>query len=123
MDFVVARHLLAARVEHERAVVRAVGIVALQRQGAARQPQAVLLCGLVQKVLNRAVAGGFGQSEFVAIAMPHDAEIFGQHGQLGAQISRLLQQLGGGGEVAGYVGAGDHLDSGNLHGSAPPGHS
>ena len=90
--------------------------LALQGQGAACEPEAVLPCRFAQKVLYGAVAGGFGNGELVLVAMPHEAEIFGHNGQFCTLVCRLLQQACGGGEVAGNVGAGDHLNRGNLHG-------
>ena len=117
MDFVVARHRLALRVKNERAVAYALWVGALQGQGAANQPQVVAQGLFAQKGLQRAVARRFGMGEFVAVAVAHQAEIFGQRGQFRPLVGRLLQQACGRGEVGGYIGGGNHLDGGNVHGA------
>ena len=119
MDLVVVPGFAAVGRVHHAAVEHAVGAGGLHRQRAAHQPHAVLGRRGRQKALHRpggAVAGGLGQGQLVGVVVAHQAEVLRQGHQRGAGLCRLAHQPGGGVEVAGHVGRGDHLHGGDLHG-------
>ena len=59
----------------------------------------------LQHGLDGAMAGCLGPGQLVGVALAHEAEVFGQHGQLGTLVGGLRQQVSGGGEVGEHVSA------------------
>ena len=121
VDLVVARDLATRVVEDEarRRNARLVG--QLERDRAADDPEAVHARLLGEERLDRAGAVSFGNRELVGFATPHEREILRQHGDHRALRPGLPEQFAGDSEIARHVGAGSHLDGGDMrHGEFSP---
>ena len=105
VDLVVTGHAFAVRVVGQYCIGHAIGQIGDQRQGAAHHPQPEVAGRALQHGLDGAMAGRLGPGQLVGVALAHEAEVFGQHGQLGTLVGGLRQQVSGGGEVGGHVSA------------------
>src|SRR6185369_13257040 len=112
---VVARHALARRREDQQRIAHMGFVTGGQGQGATGNPDPKVRGRLRQKALHRTRAETFARRQLVAVAPAHEAEIFRQHGQLGAGSRRLLEQGAGAVQVALQRHARNHLDCGDLH--------
>ena len=103
-------HLVVARQRHAVGAVAAAGdeharwVGAAQWQRAADEPDAELVRDAAQELLDRPFAGRFGDRQLVAVALSHQAEIFGQQRQLGTGFGGVLQELAGTAQVLRHVG-------------------
>ena len=114
MDLVVTAHPLAAIVEHQTGGAHLACIVGGQRDGAADEPDALLLGHPRQKRLQGAVAVLFAQRQLILIAFTHEGEVLGKHDETRTLVLRSLDQAFRLEEVGVYVWTGRHLDRSDL---------
>ena len=83
VNLVVARGALAFGAEEHEAVVDLVGGIALQRHGAAKQPDAVATRAVGKESLHRPVAGALANAHLGLLVTAEQAEILGQRDEPG----------------------------------------
>ncbi len=116
VNFVVTRHLLALVVIHQTTVQHLVRAVGGQWNGAADQPDVEIAGGFAQKILDLPAARLFAHLNFVLLGHAHERKEFRQHHQLCPLFHRFANQAAGFAQVAGYLGAGGHLDGSDFEG-------
>jgi hypothetical protein len=114
VNLVVARHLLALRIEYQATVQHLVRRTGRQGNGTAHQPYLVLARDFAEERLDRPMSGLFAHRNLVLLGHAHDGEKFRQYhqaralfGGFGDEAARLVQ-------ITHHVRAGGHLDGGHL---------
>src|SRR3546814_19994049 len=92
MDFVVTGYLLARRVINQTRIINTIGLVIIQRQCPAHQPNAVATGLIGQKILNRAIARRLFQGQLVGVFAAHETKILRKRDKLRTIVRRLSNE-------------------------------